>query len=316
MALSVRGHTSVREALKTALKKERLPSALLFRGPESVGKKIVAMELARDLLCEGGAPACGTCGSCLRMSKGQHEGCLMVRTEEISLKLEDIDVIFSFIRLKLLGRARVIIIDDAHKLNIQSANRLLKTLEEPPPHTHFILVTSQESLLPVTIRSRCQLVRFGPLSEESLQEVMDAPTWAYQACQGRLDLLSKLSREGGEDRKFAFGLFKRFLDGDRKYLFSHFSEFSKDKERTLDILVFFQQFIRDLWMASPKDLIHRDLESDYQGIQLRHPDQLENIWIELEHLKKSIEMNADRNLNLENFWFRIQDFKGTFNDTP
>ncbi len=309
----IKGHESIRQSLESAIVRGKLSSALLFRGPEAVGKKQVALSLAQDLLCEKGPPACGICGSCLRVFKGQHEGLLVLHTDEVSLKLDDIQPIFDFVRLKLLGRARVIVINDAHKLNIQAANRLLKTIEEPPPQTFFILVTSQESLLPITIRSRCQLVRFGPLDEAHLKNLVDAASWAYKASQGRLDILQRLAKESGEERRDAFDLFKAFLTGERSYLFPRLPEFTKEKEVALQTLVFFEQFLRDLWVREPHRMIHRDLEKDYEQFSFfsgeQKGEQFESLWLQLQDLKRAIEMNADRNLNLENFWFNIQDIK-------
>jgi DNA polymerase-3 subunit delta' len=302
----IRGHERTRRSLEAAVTAGRLPSCLLFRGPEAVGKKLLALALAQDLLCEKGAPACGSCGSCLRVFKRQHEGLLLISTEETQLKLDDIQPVFDFLRLKLLGRARIVILDDAHKLNIQAANRLLKTLEEPPPHTHFFLITSQEASLPVTIRSRAQLVRFGPLGLEDQSALAEAPAWAYRASQGRMDLLTKLTQESGEERRFAFGLFKNFLSGARGYLFPQFAEFAKDKERTLEIFTFFEQFLRDLWVQDESRLIHPDLKPEYEGLKASSED-LERYWKEFDQTRKALEMNADRTLNLEALWFRLRE---------
>ncbi len=303
----IRGHEKVRSFLSAAAEKGKTSSALLFRGPNGIGKKKVALSLAQDLLCERGSPACGTCGSCLRVFKIQHEGLLLVSTEETNMKLEDIQPIFDFTRLKILGRARVIIIDDAHKLNIQAANRLLKTLEEPPPNTYFILITPQEMALPITIRSRCQLVRFGPLDEKIQRELLEAPLWAYKASQGRMDLLKKLSQESSDDRKLAFSVFKGLLTGERNYIFSQFAEFAKEKERTLDIFSFFEQFVRDL--SVQENRIHQDFESEYTQLPHYSSEQIEAIWNQFSEVKMAIEMNADRTLNLENLWFNFRDLR-------
>ena len=309
----IRGHTEVRNSLELAIQKNKISSSLLFRGPECVGKKMVALSVAQNLLCERAGIACGTCGSCLRVEKQQHEGLLIVRTEETNMKLEDIQPIFDFVKLRILGRSRVIIIDDAHKLNIQAANRLLKTLEEPPANTYFILITPQDSALPITIRSRCQLVRFGPLQEEIQRELLDAPSWAYKASQGRMDLLKRLTQESSEDRRLAFGVFTGLLSGERTSVFSQFGEFVKEKERTLDFFTFFEQFTRDLVVImseSAEDmkslLIHRDLISDYERLRALSNVSAESIWTEISAVKKAIEMNADRTLNLENLWFNLR----------
>lgn len=302
---AIRGHVNALGPLQTATANGKLPTAMIFRGPESVGKKMVAQAVVQQLFCENANGPCGKCGSCIRVFKGSHENLLLINSEELSLKLEDIQPIFDFVRLRLLGKARAIVINDAHKLNIQAANRLLKTLEEPPPGTYFILITPQETALPITIRSRCQLVRFGPLEEKVQRELLDAPTWAYKASQGRMDLLKKLSQESSDDRKLAFSVFKALLTGERNYTFPQFAEFAKEKERTLEFFSFFEQFVRDLNVTENR--IHHDLEPEYSNLPDFSNEQLEIIWNQFSEVKKAIEMNADRTLNLENLWFNFRD---------
>jgi hypothetical protein len=139
---------------------------------------------------------------------------------------------------------------------------------------------------------------------------MDASAWAYRACQGRMDLLEKLTRESGSDRRLAFEMFRGFLAGGRGYVFPKLPEVAKEKEKTLELLGFFEQFTRDLLVErlapSPQaQKIHQDLE--YASLGDASAGFLERLWTEIAGLKKAVELNADRTLNLENLWFRIQE---------
>ena len=178
----IEGHDQVVEQFRRSLSRGRLASSFLFVGPAGIGKRTFALKLTQALLCERSAEAdldpCGKCPSCLQVVSGNHP---------------DVDVVSkppdrTFLPIELFigakerrmreglchnlglkpsqGSRRIAIIDDADWFNVEGANCLLKTLEEPPRRSLLILIgTSVEKQLP-TIRSRCQLVRFSPLSPE------------------------------------------------------------------------------------------------------------------------------------------------------
>ena len=164
---SLQGQDQVIGALRNALGRNRLPHALAFHGPRGVGKATCAGQLARALNCrrEGPLDACGHCVSCQKIRRGYHPDVLWLAPEARALKIAQVrQVIEAVVYRPHEGERRVIVIDDAHTLNPASQNALLKTLEEPPPSSHLILVTPAfRSLLP-TVRSRCQALRFRPLA--------------------------------------------------------------------------------------------------------------------------------------------------------
>lgn len=191
------GHRDRMEPLLTAHEKGRLASALLFAGPAGVGKKFAARGLAQVLVCERGNPraACGECGPCVRIEKGQSEDLLEIAPEGSQIKVEQIRDVIKFISLQKLGRARVVIIDEAHLMGPQAANALLKSLEEPPPGTYFILVTASAGAMLATIRSRTQLVRFSPLEKEELAKILgpSADPWVIESAHGSVETAERLS---------------------------------------------------------------------------------------------------------------------------
>jgi DNA polymerase-3 subunit delta' len=185
---NIEGHDDVAAKLKRAVARNRLASSFLFCGPAGVGKRTFALRFAQTLLCQTRAAAdldpCDTCPSCTMALAGTHPDIELVSKPEdksfLPLKLfigEDDtrgrEGLCHWISLKpFMGGRRIAIIDDADLLNAEGANCLLKTLEEPPPGSVLILIgTSPARQLP-TIRSRCQLIRFLPLPEETVARLL------------------------------------------------------------------------------------------------------------------------------------------------
>ena len=174
----VLGHERIRDLLGRALASGRLPPALLFVGPRGVGKRTLALAVARALLCPDGASqgdACGKCPACHRSGKALHPDLFLAEPEgaTLTLKIERVrDLVREIDARPFEASARAIVIDDAHTMTEQAQNALLKSLEEPPPTSHVFLVTpSPQTLLP-TIRSRCQTLRLGPLPAALLEATL------------------------------------------------------------------------------------------------------------------------------------------------
>ena len=198
--------------LRRALVSGRTHHAYLFDGPDGVGKELTARALAARLLCEDEslAPdddACGQCRSCRLLAAGNHGDFHLIhrglhqqhpdRAVRVSKGLFlVVDVIRHFLidpagTSPSLGRRRVFIIRDAHRMNEGAQNALLKTLEEPPGRVCLILVTpSAERLLP-TIRSRCQKISFDLLPTPFVSERLAAETGAPQ---DTVSILSNLAQ--------------------------------------------------------------------------------------------------------------------------
>lgn len=187
---SIQGHEPIRRRLLERLEHRALSGSLLFTGPDGIGKRRVALELAQRELCFR-RTACGTC-----------EGCKPFRTDSLPVELPNL------LRIAPEGKAGVIkigtireddlveggvirwahqapppgcrrwiVVEDAHRLNGASANMLLKTLEEPPAGTHFLLITHRPEAMLSTIRSRCERIAFTALREEEAWSVALQAGW-------------------------------------------------------------------------------------------------------------------------------------------
>ena len=183
---TVRAQPTAVDTLRRAVAADRVHHAYLFEGPAGVGKELAALGLAQALVCErrapGSADACGVCRACVRavlrpgegrplhpdvvvLERGLYDPATIGRrspeTQDISIQQVRTLVLARAAFPPHEGRAKVFIVRRAEELSAQAANALLKTLEEPGPRTHFVLLSAlADSLLP-TIRSRTQRVRFG-----------------------------------------------------------------------------------------------------------------------------------------------------------
>ncbi len=163
------GHDSTKTLLRSAILQNRLAHAYLFHGEDRIGKRLLALRLAQALLCETVSDArqpdaCGVCRACHQVDARTHPDFLVIEPDQEmanpQIKIELIrDIEHQMIYRPLIGNRKICLIDEADRMTIGAANALLKTLEEPPDHSLFILVSSRPHALPATIHSRCQALR-------------------------------------------------------------------------------------------------------------------------------------------------------------
>ncbi len=173
------GHEERIASFRQIVARRRLAHAYLFVGPAGVGKRRFALELAKALLCEArgksALDACDQCAACLLVDAGTHPDLFQVSRPEDKNEMP-IDVMTDFCRNFSLkparGHGKIGIIDDADDFNDESANCFLKTLEEPPPGSLFLLIGTSLDRQLATIKSRCQLVRFAPLPDAHVRSLL------------------------------------------------------------------------------------------------------------------------------------------------
>ena len=172
---TIAGHQRVIALLQRAIAQNTLPPSLLLAGSRGIGKRRVAMALAETLNCrQQGADACGECDACRRIGRNIHPDVLVIEPGDTgTIKIDQVrDAIDRSGYRPFEGRRRVVVIDDADAMVPAAQNALLKTLEEPPSASVFVMVSAiPDSLLP-TVRSRCPKLRFSPLPPAEVAQVL------------------------------------------------------------------------------------------------------------------------------------------------
>ncbi len=172
---AVRGQDRAVALLSRYLDSGKVPPGLLFFGEEGIGKEKAADAFAAALLCRSRGPggACGGCADCRLLASGAHPNLLRVVPENRNILIDDIRRLQEELALKAFSdRPRVAVVVPADRMTVQAANALLKTLEEPPPATHLLLVSHRLSQLPPTIVSRCQKIPFSPLPADEVAAIL------------------------------------------------------------------------------------------------------------------------------------------------
>lgn len=175
------GHSRLLSLLARVIARDSMPPAVLLAGPPGVGKRLTAIAIAQAINCLQPQPrngferdACGECASCRRIARGIHPDVLVVEPGEMgTIKIEQLrDVIDRSQYRPFEGRRRVVIIDEADAAGDDAQSALLKTLEEPPSASVFILVSSMPDALLPTVLSRCPRLRFSPLTPNEVARAL------------------------------------------------------------------------------------------------------------------------------------------------
>lgn len=325
------GNERVKKLLKRILEARRIPGALLFTGEDGIGKKLFALELARALNCRSpqGIEGCGQCPSCVRIAKFNYptssesddwKGIIWTNHPDVGMVVAPKRVLLVD-QMRLIereanyrpyeGKARVFLIEDAEKLNDSSANALLKVLEEPPHTSHIVLLTSRPDMLLPTIRSRCQMIRFSPVSPGEieahlLQNKIASAGEARIRARVAMGSLGRSTAAGFDEfisqRSEMLLLLKALaLSDDRIQLLRSAEEFNDarhkdDYESNLDIL---EMLIRDAWMLSlqapPESVVNEDLLPQLRKICERLDSRWPASWIsQIEEMREQLIVNINR----------------------
>lgn len=320
------GQDNQLDTLRRMVRTGRVPHALLFHGPDGVGKRTVAVEFGASLLClEQGEESCGECISCRKVAHSNHGDFFFIRREPKKQGREELSqfiVVDQIRRLSELavyspsrGKARVFIIEPADRMNTEAQNALLKTLEEPPGRSVLILVTSRPNVLLPTVRSRCLALRFNQVPTtvltRFLQERGSSPSEAAARAAlsgGRPGMALELDPEKA-------GSMRHQLLRDLEALASSpiavasladmVARLAGDGETEfLEGLELCQGLLRDSARAAigdePADLLHADLHARLAelGSRLGH-DRAAELVAGIDQLRGCMRFNVNRNLLAE-----------------
>ena len=239
MALhNIIGQKKAVRILTGTIKRERVPSSILFSGDSGIGKRLASLNYAKALNCleQVDFDACDHCSSCKKIDGEVHPDVTALIPENDEIKIDIIRRVEEILSLRPYeGKKKVLIVDDADLMNINAANAFLKTLEEPPQDSVIILLSSSPDRLPDTIRSRCMHVRFSPLPAEAFKRVMDLKAGGWDLgpfaglAMGRPGIA--IAKDFANEKKWFMDIFNSMDHGETRCAWSD----KNDIKRWLDI---------------------------------------------------------------------------------
>lgn len=316
------GHESSINLMKRAVANNRVAHAYLFYGMTGVGKKTAALAFAKTLNCLNPVnfDACEGCASCRRFEHNNHPDIIEVRPLGATIKIRQIRDIQDQMQFRPAeGKARVIMIFDADRMTIESANALLKTLEEPAPGNVLVLTTARFYRLPMTILSRCQHVRFNPLTRETVSSFLQKEEGIDKETADRLAAASggsigkalEMRREDyiiNRDEILDVLLSARESKGiDMLFFIGDMAAQPKSIPEKLGLMkTCFRDALVYRETAQPERLIHYDRADAVKtlGERLSGSDILKNIQA-VDDALAALEANANKQLTLETMMFRL-----------
>lgn len=309
----VKGHQRAVEALMRDVARGTVAKAYLFAGEEGIGKHFVAVKFAQAINClKGKGDACAECASCLKIERMQHPDVFDICAEAADIKIEQVRELKKRVSLRPYeGRKKVVIINDAHQFTDDASNAALKTLEEPPQDSVFVLVTSKPNLLFKTIVSRCRLLRFSPLRREELEELLkrehhlphEMAHYLAYFCEGRIGSALRLKDTDILEHKNR--VIDEFILGERP--FSPERVFGKEREQMRGALNIVAAWFRDVYAVKTglphSQLINLDRKDELLGSMNRYT------WPRLETIMDSISDSLfylERNISTKLLFFNLR----------
>jgi DNA polymerase-3 subunit delta' len=303
------------QILHRAMDHQMLPHALIFAGPAGVGKRTLALIVAQRLNCPSpvGGEACDACTSCRKIRGGLHPDIRIIEPDGAYIKIDQMRALINEIAYQPFeGRYRVAILDPADQMRTESANCLLKTLEEPPSKSFLILVTARPYSLLGTIRSRSRLLLFGAIPEAAIADYLvrnegrspEDARLAAVLCNGSLGAaLGFDAAQGRETRQLALRFVSLLL---RREKFAQASAFAagiaKEKERFLPWIDMTSTLLQDVYYAqvAPERMSQRDLAGELAALAgaSSHAAVVSGIQA-VKSLRAALQRNVNRQLALE-----------------
>lgn len=320
---NIYGHEKQISVLQTALARDRIPHAYLFYGMDGIGKRTTAEVFAKALNCAHGRDihdACDACPSCLKIDHKNHPDVITIQAEGQFIKVKEIREIQEQMKFRPFeGGKRIIIIKDADRMNIVSANALLKTLEEPSASNILILITSRPYMLPMTILSRCQHLRFNPLQKETvasfLQEKLTLDNQSSYllalSSGGSIGKAAELNDDSHLTMKESvLDIMSQTRMKDPLRLLTIAGDFGQERKDIIDRLGILMSGYRDVLVYKETGDIDRIINRNHADViksiaeSLSGKDILNSIEA-VDHALRALNQNANKQLTLEAMMFKL-----------
>ncbi len=316
----VRGQEQAIRVIQKDLMRKSMAGTYLFTGPSGIGKKFAALNFAKAINCKKkDTDSCDHCSSCQKIDKLNHPDVQVTKAKGDSIKIEQTREIKRGMEYKVYeGKKKVWILEGAEKLTMEAANSLLKFLEEPHSNVVIVLITHSPEKLPLTIVSRCKIVRFSPLSYQQVEEFLKEKN----ACSSELiSLVSRLAkgrigealhlindedilreREGVLNK-----LAKGTVDNEVFEIAKRWSRLEKDKlNRFLDMILFWFRDVLISKLGTKEFIINKDREKELKRVKNRYSFlQIYRCIETVEQTQRYLKANVSPLLALEGMWLKL-----------
>jgi DNA polymerase-3 subunit delta' len=317
------GHEKIIEILKRAIRNNTVSHSYIFEGEEGLGKKKLALIFAKTLLCkEQKEEPCNCCTSCMKFDSGNHPDLILIEPEKGLIKKgETSELVKSVATAPFESVRKIFIINDSHKMNVEAKNALLKTLEEPPEYINIILITSSANNLLPTIRSRCQSIKFYPVENIKM---IDLLTNVYGKSKEEASFIADFTRgsvgksielaTSGEfftKRDEAIRIIDSLIKGDKSKALSSIGFFNDNRDNIDEILDIFLIWFRDLIIY--KEIGNNDLIINKDKIQFLTSQsfmdfsRINDIIDKVSETKDNINKNVNFQLSIETMLLSVQE---------
>ena len=171
---NILGNDKIKNELINSVKQNKYSHSYLFLGTSGIGKRLIAREFAKMILCEGEEKYCGKCKSCLEFDSNNNPDFLEIEPDGNNVKIEQIrEMQRKIAEQPIISEKKVYIINEADTMTREAQNCLLKTLEEPPEFANIILIGANETNFLSTIKSRCTIIKFNNIPDEEIKKYLE-----------------------------------------------------------------------------------------------------------------------------------------------
>lgn len=292
------GNNKIKQDLQDIIDNNTISHSYMFVGIDGIGKKLIAKEFARKILCLNKQNQnCATCDSCIKFNSGNNPDFLEIFPDGNSIKIAQMREMQEKVYQKpIVSDKKVFIIDQVEKMTEEAQNSLLKTLEEPPEYMVIILITSNENKLLNTVKSRCIRINFTGLSKQDITKYAGAHQInissqnLLEMCGGSIGKLEKIN-ENIDDYNSLELATNKLIDGKLKNVVEEMNCFNilyESKEIIQDLLDYMTVLI----------YLHISKEKDYRQKFL-------NTIKLIEETKQRLNSNTNYDMSIDNLLFKI-----------
>lgn len=285
------GNETIKNILEENIKRNHITHSYLMVGIQGIGKKMIAKEYAKAILCLNENKPCNNCKSCIEFNTDNNPDFLCVEPEGNSIKIEQIRKLQKQIQEKpVVSNRKVYIIDDADLMTKEAQNCLLKTLEEPPEFAIIILIGTNENSFLTTIKSRCMILHFNRLEDVEVKKYLEQNYDEKNITQGMLDIASgSIGRAINlKDKQEQYEKIEQLIN-------------SLDKKDLIDIVKSAEILYKS------KDDINDML--DYANVILLRKAKINYLYTNcikiVENTKKRLNQNGNYDMSIDNMLFKI-----------